>query len=121
MADGTEIRCARCGLGRYYIPGETADGAYTRENGAPGFVNDAGDKCTDCQEKDPPYTVGTVVFVRAWWNNQKPVKCAVVSAPVGYKLITVQPLEGNPHQRSIRATEIIQEKPDYRSEFSQGE
>ncbi len=110
-----DFRCAKCGMCRY----NSVSGQYERSNGQVGLVNDGGSKCTDCIESDPMFSVGETVYVRAWWSSMRPVKCQVVSCDrKSDPVMDVQPVEGNPHRRFIRASDVILEKSNYRDEIA---
>lgn len=100
-----EYRCVKCGLFRCSDSG----GEYKRTDGTIGYVNDGGDKCTDCLIADPQWPVGMRVVVKAWWNSGKTVLCEVRSKAESSEHLTVQPLEGNPHMRFVSIADVVTE------------
>lgn len=110
--DPKEWRCSLCGLYRW-----SNDDTYKRKNGQMGHVNDGGDRCTDCLIAPPEYSVGMELLIRAWWNNGKTVRCSVIHKSQITDMIEVKPLEGNPHYRSVRISDVVTEKNNYRMEM----
>ncbi len=110
-----DFHCSRCGLARY---GSTTGGEYLRANKETGFVNDGGDRCTDCLESDPEFHVGQLIAVAAWWQNRKPVQCAVVNFNRQTRFMDVEPTSGNRHHRFINAKDVIPEQENYRDQLS---
>lgn len=55
-----------------------------------------------------------VIVENPWWaKNLTAIRCEVRN--VGVSLITVQPLEGNPHTRSVRPNQIRAQPVDTES------
>lgn len=51
------------------------------------------------------WRAGLVYPVKAWWNDNRPVSCRLVSVSADHA--TVQPLEGSPHQRFVRRQVVL--------------
>lgn len=81
------------------------------------MINDGGDKCTDCNQSEPPYHVGQLVTVKAWWQNGKHVGCEVEKLSENQKFIDVRPLTGNRHGRFVDVADVVPEKNNYRDDF----
>jgi len=96
-----ERRCERCGRYRHTIMN-----SYQRSDGTLGKIHAGGKKCSDCLHKDPEFWVGQLVYVKAWWNQDQPVLCAVKEASSPESLYVI-PQEGNPHVRYIRRDRVI--------------
>ena len=75
--------CTRCGT---TISGQTCE------------EYDAKPDCNLCHATDS-IKPGIILVVNAWWRNGSLTKCQIMK--VGRILITLKPLEGNPHWRSV--------------------
>ncbi len=63
----------------------------------------------------PACEPGDVVYVRAWWDRENPVKCEVMRMAAGSEgcedYLDVKPLSGNPHRRFVGISRLIRVLP----------
>jgi hypothetical protein len=54
------------------------------------------------------FSVGQQITVLAWWAKRAPVKCEIRELWSKFdNLLTVQPLEGNPHLRNVDIKDVV--------------
>lgn len=56
------------------------------------------------------FGLGQEVVVRAWWAKGKPVRCSLGSR-IDAENCYVRPMEGNPHSRWVKLTDIVGYEP----------
>lgn len=63
------------------------------------------------------FKVDDEMCFKAWWKNNEPVKCRITN--ISQWLVTVQPLEGNPHCRAFSWETLQQIFPEIADELEQ--